>query len=179
MATMTAAWYSAFPTHVTSALAPYSQRSMTRNNNRVNSPAIFSWSGISSALICHVSSGAAFSGRNTRHQEGANHPHSHHAALSAMAQTTPADQTARIASSRRRYKPNIRSKKRKNLYAEHPSQPIPERPSSIRSPSPRDHSASFPPLGNSSSHQQPLESRSPSHSRRSGSCSAKRRNSRS
>ncbi|KAH8031139.1 hypothetical protein HPB51_013256 [Rhipicephalus microplus] len=50
--------------------------------------------------------------------------------------------------------------------------------SSRRSPSSRDHSASLPPLGNSSNQQQRRESRSPSHTRRSGSRSAKRRGSR-
>ncbi|KAH7989033.1 hypothetical protein HPB51_026513 [Rhipicephalus microplus] len=67
--------------------------------------------------------------------------------------------------------------------AQEPSSNIHRNPShsdssSRRSPSSRDHSASFPPLGNSSNQQQRRESRSPSHTRRSGSRSAKRRGSR-
>ncbi|KAH8039842.1 hypothetical protein HPB51_009098 [Rhipicephalus microplus] len=67
--------------------------------------------------------------------------------------------------------------------AQEPSSNIHRNPShsgssSRRSPSSRDHSASLPPLGNSSNQQQRRESRSPSHTRRSGSRSAKRRGSR-
>ncbi|KAH8033458.1 hypothetical protein HPB51_013132 [Rhipicephalus microplus] len=51
-------------------------------------------------------------------------------------------------------------------------------PSSSRSPSPRDHSEFFAPLGNSSSQPQHRESRSPFYSLRSGFRSAKRRDSR-
>ncbi|KAH7985949.1 hypothetical protein HPB52_025286 [Rhipicephalus sanguineus] len=109
-------------------------------------------------------------------REKARNPSARRAASSAVVHTTPAAQTASIALSRKRHPPAMEARSPRT-YIEHQGNPSHSGPSSSRSPSPRDHSPSFPPPGTSSSQHKGPERRSRSQTRRVRSRSAQRRHS--